>query len=88
MKTGHEQEATIVGFTEPRGSRKHFGSLVLGVYEKGKLVYAGHSGGGFSGEMLATLHARMMKLKPARSRSRAFRTKTRRRGSSRGSYAK
>jgi hypothetical protein len=47
----------------PRGSRKHFGSLVLGVYEKGKLVYAGHSGGGFSTEMVATLHARMVKLK-------------------------
>jgi bifunctional non-homologous end joining protein LigD len=63
IKTGHEQEAIIVGFTEPRGSRKHFGSLVLGVYEEGKLVYAGHSGGGFSTEMLATLHARMLKLK-------------------------
>jgi bifunctional non-homologous end joining protein LigD len=63
IKTGHQQEAVIVGFTEPRGSREHFGSLVLGVYDKGKLVYAGHSGGGFSREMLKTLHARMMQLK-------------------------
>jgi bifunctional non-homologous end joining protein LigD len=63
IKAGHEQEAIIVGFTEPRGSRKHFGSLVLGLYDKGKLVYVGHSGGGFSREMLATLHARMMKLR-------------------------
>ncbi len=63
IKSGHEQEAVIVGFTEPRGSREHFGSLVLGVYDKGQLVYAGHSGGGFSREMLRTLHARMMKLK-------------------------
>jgi bifunctional non-homologous end joining protein LigD len=63
IKAGNEQEAIIVGFTEPRGSRKHFGSLVLAVYDKGKLVYAGHSGGGFSREMLATLHARMMKLR-------------------------
>ncbi len=63
IKTGHEQEAVIVGFTEPRGSREHFGSLVLAVYDKGKLVYAGHSGGGFSRQMLRTLHARMMKLK-------------------------
>jgi len=53
----------IVGFTEPRGSREYFGSLVLAVYERGKLVYAGHSGGGFSREMLRTLHARMMKLR-------------------------
>jgi ATP-dependent DNA ligase len=63
IKAGHEQEAIIVGFTEPRGSRKHFGSLVLGVYDKGKLAYVGHSGGVFSREMLATLHARMMKLR-------------------------
>lgn len=52
-----------MGFTKPHGSREHFGSLVLGVYDKGKLVYVGHSGGGFSREMLATLHARMMKLR-------------------------
>ncbi|WGS21779.1 MULTISPECIES: non-homologous end-joining DNA ligase [unclassified Bradyrhizobium] len=63
IKAGHEQEAIIVGFTKPHGSREHFGSLVLGVYDKGKLVYVGHSGGGFSREMLATLHARMMKLR-------------------------
>ncbi len=63
IKASHEQEAIIVGFTEPRGSRQYFGSLVLGVYDNGKLVYVGHSGGGFSREMLATLHARMMKLR-------------------------
>lgn len=63
IKVTHEQEAVIVGFTAPRGSRKYFGSVVLGVYHKGKLVYVGHSGGGFSGQMLKTLHARMMKLK-------------------------
>jgi bifunctional non-homologous end joining protein LigD len=63
IKTGHDQEAVIVGFTEPRGTREHFGSLVLAVYDNGKLIYVGHSGGGFSREMLRTLHARMMKLK-------------------------
>jgi bifunctional non-homologous end joining protein LigD len=63
IKTGHKQEAVIVGFTEPRGAREYFGSLVLAVYENRKLIYVGHSGGGFSREMLRTLHARMMKLK-------------------------
>jgi bifunctional non-homologous end joining protein LigD len=62
IKTGYEQEAVIVGFTEPRGSREHFGSLVLGVRDKGKLVYVGHSGGGSSREMLKTLHALMVRL--------------------------
>jgi bifunctional non-homologous end joining protein LigD len=36
---------------------------VLGVYDKGQLAYVGHSDGGFSREMLATLHARMIKLR-------------------------
>ena len=63
IKATHEQEAVIVGFTAPRGTREYFGSVVLGVYHKGKLVYVGHSGGGFSREMLKTLHTRMMKLK-------------------------
>ena len=63
IKAGHEQEAVIVGFTAPRGSREYFGSVALAVYDKGKLVYVGHSGGGFSRDMLRTLHARMMKLK-------------------------
>jgi len=31
MKTVSRQEAVIAGFTEPRGSRKKFGALVLGV---------------------------------------------------------
>ena len=53
----------IVGFTAPRGTRAYFGSVVLGVYHKGKLVYVGHSGGGFSRQMLKTLHTRMRKLK-------------------------
>ena len=63
IKAGYEQEAIIVGFTPPRGSRRHFGSLVLAVHDGDKLVYAGHSGGGLSQAMLATLHARMMKLR-------------------------
>jgi bifunctional non-homologous end joining protein LigD len=63
IKATHEQEAVIVGFTAPRGTREYFGSVVLGMYHKDKLVYVGHSGGGFSRQMLKTLHARMMKLK-------------------------
>jgi bifunctional non-homologous end joining protein LigD len=63
IKATHEQEAVIVGFTAPRGTREYFGSVVLGVYHKGRLVYVDHSGGGFSRQMLKTLHTRMMKLK-------------------------
>ncbi len=42
------QELVIGGFTEPAGSRSGFGSLLLGHYEHGKLVYAGKVGTGFS----------------------------------------
>jgi bifunctional non-homologous end joining protein LigD len=63
IKTGHEQEAVVVGYTKPRNTRKYFGSLVLAVYERGKLTYVGHSGGGFSQQMLKDLHAKMLKLK-------------------------
>jgi bifunctional non-homologous end joining protein LigD len=48
------QEAIICGFTAPRNSRKNFGALILGTYEKGKLVYIGHTGGGFTEALLAS----------------------------------
>jgi bifunctional non-homologous end joining protein LigD len=52
IKTALRQEAVIVGFTEPAGSRMHFGALVLGIYENGKLEYAGHTGTGFTHKTL------------------------------------
>jgi bifunctional non-homologous end joining protein LigD len=48
IKNIQEQEAVIIGYTEPRGSRKHLGALVLGAYDNGLLKYIGHSGGGFT----------------------------------------
>jgi bifunctional non-homologous end joining protein LigD len=52
IKSRMQQEAVIGGITEPSGSRKHFGALMLGVYDQGKLRYVGHTGTGFSDEML------------------------------------
>ena len=48
FKAVHQQEAEIVGYTEPRRSRKYFGSLVLAVRDKAKKrwVHAGHVGTG------------------------------------------
>jgi bifunctional non-homologous end joining protein LigD len=34
LKLQHAQEFVIGGWTEPRGSRSHFGALLLGVYEQ------------------------------------------------------
>jgi len=48
LKCGHRQEFVIGGYTDPQGSRQGVGSLLLGVYEDGKLRYAGNVGSGFS----------------------------------------
>ena len=36
IKTGHEQEFVVGGWTEPKGSRSGFGALLLGVYREGR----------------------------------------------------
>lgn len=61
-KSVKRQEAVIAGFTEPRGSRKKFGALVLGVYEGKKLRYIGHTGGGFDDKTLAEVYERLQPL--------------------------
>ncbi|KKR20820.1 MAG: ligase D protein [Parcubacteria group bacterium GW2011_GWE2_39_37] len=63
VKNLQTQEAIICGFTAPRKGRKHLGSLVLGVYESDRLVYAGHSGGGFNETELAELKSRLMTIR-------------------------
>jgi bifunctional non-homologous end joining protein LigD len=42
------QEFIVGGFSAPRHSRQHFGSLCLGVMDKGQLVYVGSVGTGFT----------------------------------------
>jgi len=60
IKAVLQQEVVIGGFTEPRASRKHFGALIVGVYDNGKLLYTGHTGGGFDERTLAQV-ANLMK---------------------------
>ena len=47
-KARMQQEAVVGGITEPSGGRHYFGALMLGVYDKGRLQYVGHTGTGFS----------------------------------------
>lgn len=61
IKTGLRQEVVIGGFTQPRGSRKSFGSLLVGVYHKGHLLYAGHVGGGFDEQLLSSVYSQLQK---------------------------
>lgn len=63
IKSSLRQEVVIGGFTEPRGSREKFGSLLVGVYNKNnELVYAGHVGGGFNFNLLNDVHKKLSKL--------------------------
>ncbi|HVH65519.1 MAG TPA: non-homologous end-joining DNA ligase, partial [Candidatus Acidoferrum sp.] len=63
IKTARQQEVVIGGFTAPRNSRKHFGAILVGVYDdKRRLTYAGHTGGGFDERTLKSLYERMEPL--------------------------
>ncbi len=59
VKTRLTQEAVIAGFTQPGGARKHFGSLVLGVYEGNALICVGHLGGGFAAKDLQDIRNKL-----------------------------
>ncbi len=60
IKCVNEQEFVIGGYTPPGGARKYFGALLVGYYEKERLLFAGKVGTGFNTESLAALH-RMMR---------------------------
>jgi bifunctional non-homologous end joining protein LigD len=70
IKCSLRQEMVIGGYTDPEGSRKGFGALLLGVYEPdGKLRYSGKVGTGFNDETLMTLYK---KLRPLETKEPAF----------------
>ncbi|MDQ3099049.1 MAG: DNA ligase D [bacterium] len=62
IKAQNRQEVVIAGFTEPKGSRNHFGSLIAGLYKKGKLTYVGHIGSGFDDKLLESLYERLKSI--------------------------
>ena len=62
VKASEEQEVVIVGFTEPRRSRKYFGALVLAVREGKGWKYAGRAGTGFNAETLRYVHEKLVPL--------------------------
>lgn len=61
VKTHLRQEVVIGGYTEPRGSRKYLGALLVGVYDQGEFVYVGHSGGGIGDAQRKTLRDKLAK---------------------------
>ncbi len=67
IKTRMRQECVIGGWTEPRGSRSHFGALLLGLYDGDDFVYVGSVGTGFDARKLASIAAKMAPLERKRS---------------------
>ena len=72
IKTRHEQEVVIGGFTEPGGGRKNFGALAAGVYDKNDLIFVGLVGGGFSEDDLGEIKKKLDKIAADKSPFKEF----------------
>jgi bifunctional non-homologous end joining protein LigD len=64
VKARREAEFVIGGFTLPKGSRLHFGAVLVGLFDGKSLRYCGSVGTGFSDEVLLGL---LEKLHPLQS---------------------
>jgi bifunctional non-homologous end joining protein LigD len=62
LKLEHQQEFVIGGYTDPAGSRKHFGAVLVGFYEGEQLKFAGKVGTGFNEKLLRTLYGTFRKI--------------------------
>jgi bifunctional non-homologous end joining protein LigD len=67
LKCVHGQELVIGGYTEPQGSRKGFGALLVGYYDNGRLRYGGKVGTGYDDATLERLARRLRALESRRS---------------------
>jgi bifunctional non-homologous end joining protein LigD len=64
IKITRRQECVIGGYTDPEGSRKYFGSIVLGLYDqRGDLIPVGQAGSGFTERTQDELWRKLQKLK-------------------------
>jgi bifunctional non-homologous end joining protein LigD len=63
IKIRHQMECVVGGFTEPEGTRAHFGSLVLGLYDKqSRLIHVGQVGSGFDQKLLSEIWKILQKI--------------------------
>lgn len=56
IKISNEEEAIIIGITEPKKSRKYFGAILLGQYYGKRLQFIGKCGTGFTDATLKELY--------------------------------
>ena len=62
LKCSLRQEFVVCGFTDRANAAAEVGSLLLGTYAKGVLLYAGNVGTGWNARTGHELHARLVKL--------------------------
>jgi len=62
VKCQRRQEFVIGGYTDPQGSRGHFGALHIGVYDGARLVYVSKVGTGFDRAGLKSLWEKLQPL--------------------------
>jgi bifunctional non-homologous end joining protein LigD len=68
IKITHTIDCVIGGYTDPEGSRQHFGALVLGLYDKEKrLIHVGQAGTGFDQTTLTEIWKLLQQGKAVRS---------------------
>ncbi len=68
IKITRRQECVIGGYTDPRGSRENFGSIVLGLYDdQGRLIPVGQAGSGFNEQTHAQMWKRLQALESSRN---------------------
>ena len=63
IKITQTVDCVIGGYTDPEGTRQHFGSIVLGLYnKKGQLIHVGQAGTGFDFNTLKQVHGILKKI--------------------------
>jgi bifunctional non-homologous end joining protein LigD len=68
IKITQTVDCVVGGYTDPEGTRQHFGSLVLGLYdEKKQLIHVGQAGTGFNHATLAEIAGELGKVESAKN---------------------
>ncbi|MGH7758283.1 MAG: DNA ligase D [Candidatus Dormibacteria bacterium] len=63
IKARQSQDCVVCGFQPGQGRRRELGALLLGVYQEGKLVFAGKVGTGFAEALLQDLRRRLERIR-------------------------
>lgn len=62
IKVSKELEAVIIGYQKSSKGSLHFGSLLLGAYDHGELIYIGKVGTGFSSKLRDEIYKKLAKI--------------------------